>query len=66
MAIQKLQTDNRELTEEAKTARTYRDEIEMLKVQGGKVEKLEADVIKYKQKVEDTEYLRKKIKVGGL
>ena len=64
IGIQKLQTDKRELAEQAKTARAYRDEIEMLKVQEAKVEKLEADVIKYKQKAEDTEYLKKKIKVS--
>ncbi len=61
---QKLQQDKRELTTDAKAARTYRDEIEMLKVQSGKVEKLEADVIKYRQKLEDTEYLKKKITVS--
>ena len=64
LVIQKLQNDRRELSEEARTARTYRDEIEVLKVQGGKVEKLEADVIKYRQKAEDTEYLKKKIVVS--
>ena len=64
IGIQKLQTDKRELAEQAKTARAYRDEIEMLKVQEAKVDKLEADVIKYKQKAEDTEYLKKKIKVS--
>ena len=63
--VQKLQQDKRELSEDAKAARAYRDEIEMLKVQSGKVEKLEGDMIKYKQKVEDTEYLKKKIAVSG-
>ena len=63
VVIQKLQTDKRDLSAEAKTARAYRDEIEMLKVQESKVEKLEAEVIKYKQKAEDTEYLKKKIQV---
>jgi hypothetical protein len=61
---QKLQQDKRELAGDAKAARAYRDEIEMLKVQSGKVEKLEGDIIKYKQKVEDTEYLKKKIAVS--
>ncbi len=64
LLIQKLQADRRELAEEAKTARAYRDELEMLKVQESKVDKLEADLIKYKQKAEDTEYLKKKIQVG--
>ena len=61
---QKLQQDKRELAEEAKASRAYRDEIEVLKVQSGKVEKLEADIIKYRQKAEDTEYLKKKIAVS--
>ena len=98
-----------ELAAEAKAARTYRDEIETLKVQvmrsncmymymymqllahvythvnwyvfsalvvcvcvcvcvsqGARVEKLEADVRKYRQKAEDTEYLRKRISVSCL
>ena len=61
---QRLQQDKRDLADDAKATRAYRDEIEMLKVQSGKVEKLEADVIKYKQKLEDTEYLKKKIAVS--
>lgn len=61
---QRLQQDKRELAEDAKAARAYRDEIEVLKVQSGKVDKLEAEVTKYRQKVEDTEYLKKKIAVS--
>lgn len=44
--------------------RVYRDEIETLKVQSSRVEKLEADVMKYRQKAEDTEYLKKRIAVS--
>ena len=62
--VQKLQQDKRELAEDAKAACAYRDEIEMLKVQSAKVGKLEADVMKYRQKAEDTEYLKKKIAVS--
>ncbi len=61
---QKLQHDKRELAGDAKAARAYRDEIEVLKVQSGKVEKLETDVMKYRQKAEDSEYLKKKIAVS--
>ena len=64
LIAQKLQQDKRELTEDAKAARAYRDEIEVLKVQSSKVEKLEGDITKYRQKVEDTEYLKKKIAVS--
>ncbi|CAI8055853.1 Girdin [Geodia barretti] len=60
-AVQKLQQERQEMAAEAKAARMYRDEIETLKVQSAKVEKLEADVKKYRQKAEDTEYLRKRI-----
>jgi hypothetical protein len=60
-AVQKLQQERQEMAAEAKAARMYRDEIETLKVQSAKVDKLEADVKKYRQKAEDTEYLRKRI-----
>ena len=63
-AIQQLHQEKKELAEDAKLARVYRDEIETLKVQSAKVEKLEADVVKYRQKAEDTEYLRKRITVS--
>ena len=63
-AIQQLHQEKKELAEDAKLARVYRDEIETLKVQSAKVEKLEADVVKYRQKAEDTEYLRKRIAVS--
>ena len=62
--IKQLQQEKKELAEDAKLARVYRDEIETLKVQSAKVEKLEADVVKYRQKAEDTEYLRKRIAVS--
>ena len=54
----------RELAESARSVRVYRDEIETLKVQSSRVEKLEADVMKYRQKAEDTEYLKKRIAVS--
>ena len=62
--IHHLQQEKKELAEDAKSARVYRDEIETLKVQSAKVEKLEADVVKYRQKAEDTEYLKKRIAVS--
>lgn len=62
--IQQLHQEKKELAEDAKLARVYRDEIETLKVQSAKVEKLEADVVKYRQKAEDAEYLRKRIAVS--
>ena len=62
--IQQLHQEKKELAEDAKLARVYRDEIETLKVQSAKVEKLEADVVKYRQKAEDTEYLKKRIAVS--
>ena len=62
--LQQVHQDKKELAEDAKLARVYRDEIETLKVQSAKVEKLEADVVKYRQKAEDTEYLKKRIAVS--
>ena len=63
-AVGRLQQEKRELAEDAKSMRIYRDEIETLKVQSAKVEKLEAEVMKYRQKAEDTEYLKKRIAVS--
>ena len=62
--MQQLHQEKKELAEDAKLAQVYRDEIETLKVQSAKVEKLEADVVKYRQKAEDTEYLKKRIAVS--
>jgi len=59
--ISQLKQEKRELAESARSALVYRDEIETLKVQSSRVEKLEADVMKYRQKAEDTEYLKKRI-----
>lgn len=59
--VHRLQHEKRDLVEEARSARVYKDEAEALKLQAVKVEKLEADVMKYRQKAEDTEYLKKRI-----
>ena len=66
MAIKQLQHEKRELAEDAKSVRVYRDEVEALRVQSAKVEKLEAEVNKYRQKAEDTDYLKKRIAVSSL
>jgi len=50
--------------EEARCARSYRDEVEALRVRATRCDKLENDVLRYKQKIEDMEYLKKKIAVG--
>jgi len=50
--------------EEARCARSYRDEVEALRVRATRCDKLENDVLRYKQKIEDMEYLKKKIAVS--
>ena len=55
-----------ELLEDAKAAQAYRDELEALKVQSSKVEQLEHDVMKYRQKAEDADYLKKRVGVRGM
>ncbi|XP_065919238.1 girdin-like isoform X2 [Dysidea avara] len=57
----KLQQEKRTLMEEARCARSYRDEVEALRVRATRCDRLENDVLKYKQKIEDMEYLKKKI-----
>ena len=65
VTIKQLQQEKRELAEDAKSVRVYRDEVEALRVQSAKVEKLEAEVNKYRQKAEDTDYLKKRITVSS-
>ncbi|XP_019849313.1 PREDICTED: girdin-like [Amphimedon queenslandica] len=60
-AIQKLHSEKLELLDDAKSARALRDELEAFKVQSAKMEKLETDVTKYRQKAEDVEYLKKRV-----
>ncbi len=64
LAVKQLHQEKRELAEDAKSVRVYRDEVEALRVQSAKVEKLEIEVIKYRQKAEDTDYLKKRISVS--
>lgn len=64
VTISKLTQEKRDLSEDAKNVRVYRDEVETLRIQSGKVEKLEIELVKYRQKAEDTDYLKKRISVS--
>ena len=52
------------LLDDAKAARAYRDELEALRVQSAKAEKLENEVVRYRQKAEDADYLKKRVMVS--
>ena len=53
---------NRTLYEDAQSARIYRDEIDALRSKAEKLDKYEADIAKYRDKLEDMEYLKNRVK----
>ncbi|EDO31530.1 predicted protein [Nematostella vectensis] len=58
--VEKLRQENKQLSQDARWVKAYRDEMDMLKSKADRVEKLEADASKYKDKLRDLEYLRKR------
>ncbi|XP_063295826.1 protein Daple isoform X2 [Pelobates fuscus] len=58
LELQKLKQDNIQLAAEARTARTYRDEIDSLKEKAGKVDRLEADLSRCKERLHDVEFYK--------
>ncbi|XP_052827724.1 girdin isoform X1 [Octopus bimaculoides] len=59
--LQKTKTEYNEIYQEAKTARAYRDEIDMLREKAVKVESYENEILKYKEKLNELEFCRSRI-----
>ncbi|XP_048391710.1 girdin-like isoform X4 [Stegostoma tigrinum] len=56
--LKRLQQENLQLLSDARSARAYRDELDSLREKAIKVEKLESEVIRYKDRLHDVEFYR--------
>jgi len=57
----KLKTENLELCQDARAAKTYRDELDVLRERAEKVDKLEAELLRYKDKMNDIEFFKSRV-----
>ncbi|XP_078393164.1 girdin-like, partial [Cetorhinus maximus] len=57
----RLQKQNRELVLEARTARTYRDEVDVLREKATRVDRLQSEVKAYKERLNSIEFYRGKV-----
>ncbi|XP_056402946.1 protein Daple isoform X2 [Hyla sarda] len=58
LEIQRLKQENTQLGVEARTARTYRDELDSLKEAASKVDRLENELIRCREKLHDVEFYK--------
>lgn len=57
----KLRQENLELIQDARTAKTYRDEIDILKERVRKVDRLESEIQRYKDKMNELEFYKSRV-----
>lgn len=57
----KLRHDNLELTQEARTAKAYRDEIDVLNERVRKIDRLETEVQRYRDKMNELEFFKSRV-----
>ena len=57
----KTRQDNLELTQEARAARTYRDELDILRDKASRVDKLDLEINRYKEKLNELDYYRARV-----
>ncbi|XP_054154500.1 protein Daple-like [Oppia nitens] len=57
----KLKDENLELIQEARSAKTYRDEIDVLNEKVGKVDRLENEVQRYKDKLNELDFYKSRV-----
>ena len=57
----RLKTENLELCQDARAAKTYRDELDVLRERAEKVDKLEAELLRYKDKMNDIEFFKSRV-----
>ena len=55
---------NLDLTQDARAARAYRDELDVWKEKASKAEKYENEITKYREKLNELEYLKKRVEVS--
>ncbi|XP_077123884.1 protein Daple isoform X1 [Ranitomeya variabilis] len=58
LELQRLKQENIQLAAEARTARTYRDEVDSMKEAASKVDRLESELIRCKEKLHDVEFYK--------
>nr|P85120.1 RecName: Full=Protein Daple; Short=xDaple; AltName: Full=Coiled-coil domain-containing protein 88C; AltName: Full=Dvl-associating protein with a high frequency of leucine residues-like; Short=xDal [Xenopus laevis] len=58
LELQKIKQENFQLASEARTARTYRDEIDSLKERASKVDRLENELARCKEKLHDVDFYK--------
>src|SRR5699024_3300923 len=57
----KLRHENLELTQEARTAKAYRDEIDVLNERCRKIDRLETEVQRYRDKMNELEFFKSRV-----
>ena len=58
----RLKAENLELCQDARAAgMTYRDELDVLRERAEKVDKLEAEILRYKDKMNDIEFFKSRV-----
>ncbi|XP_033632076.1 girdin-like isoform X2 [Asterias rubens] len=61
VTVQKLRQENLELSQDARSARSYRDELDVWKEKASKVEKYEKEIARYREKLNELEYLKRRV-----
>ncbi|XP_012350202.1 LOW QUALITY PROTEIN: protein Daple [Apis florea] len=61
MLITKLKQENQELMHEARTAKSYRDELDAVIERADRADRLELEVVRYREKLTDIEFYKTRI-----
>ncbi|XP_048830257.1 protein Daple isoform X2 [Brienomyrus brachyistius] len=61
MEIQKLKQENTQLVVEARSARVYRDELDALRERAGRVDRLETELTRCKEKLHDVHFYKTRV-----
>ncbi|XP_014347237.1 girdin isoform X2 [Latimeria chalumnae] len=59
--LKKLQQENMQLLADARSARAYRDELDALRDKAIRVDKLESEVIRYKERLHDVDFYKARV-----
>ncbi|TSN67081.1 Protein Daple [Bagarius yarrelli] len=59
--MQKLKQENLQLLAEARSVRVYRDELDALRERAGKVDRLETELVRFKEKLHDVHFYKARI-----
>ena len=59
-----MSLQNLELTQDARAVRTYRDEVDILKEKAARVEKVDAEIAKFKEKLNELAFFKARVEVS--